>query len=260
MSSPDRAVEPQPRGHPRAPATTSPPTRHGDDRHAGHDGHGGRDKHAGHDPGMFRRRLWWNLVLAVPVLVFSDQIQVWFHRGDAPGALAGDVKAIGQARGPWPPWPSCCPRRPSPIDDLHRTRHGRAERSARNPRGCCEFAVNGVCLDALTVNARGVRSWTLEHQPRWLRHYSSLPAWPSLPQSALQSARPPTPETDGRRPTAGRSAPCRPRRQPSGASSMAAHSDSPIPQRPAEARVTSVGPTTYVGSAHPTDTSSAMSL
>ena len=27
---------------------------------------------------MFRRLFWWNLVLAVPVLVFSEQIQDWF--------------------------------------------------------------------------------------------------------------------------------------------------------------------------------------
>ena len=50
--------------------------------HADHDpvhgGHGGHDKHAGHDPEVFRRLFWWNLVLAVPVLVFSDQIQEWF--------------------------------------------------------------------------------------------------------------------------------------------------------------------------------------
>ena len=37
-----------------------------------------RDKHAGHDPEVFRRLFWWNLVLVVPVLVFSDQIQEWF--------------------------------------------------------------------------------------------------------------------------------------------------------------------------------------
>jgi Cu2+-exporting ATPase len=47
----------------------------GDAGHAGHDGH---DKHAGHDPEMFRRLFWWNLLLAVPVLVFSEQIQDWF--------------------------------------------------------------------------------------------------------------------------------------------------------------------------------------
>lgn len=46
--------------------------------HAGHEGHRGHDKHAGHDPEMFRRLFWWNLVLAVPVLVFSEQIQDWF--------------------------------------------------------------------------------------------------------------------------------------------------------------------------------------
>ena len=45
---------------------------------ANHGGHGGHDKHAGHDPEMFRQLFWWNLVLAVPVLVFSKQIQDWF--------------------------------------------------------------------------------------------------------------------------------------------------------------------------------------
>ena len=45
-----------------------------------HDGGGQseHDRHAGHDPEMFRRLFWWNLVLAVPVLVFSTQIQDWF--------------------------------------------------------------------------------------------------------------------------------------------------------------------------------------
>ena len=33
--------------------------------------HGGHDKHAGHDPEMFRRLFWWNLLLAIPVIVFS---------------------------------------------------------------------------------------------------------------------------------------------------------------------------------------------
>ena len=40
--------------------------------------HENHDKHAGHDPEMFRRLFWWNLVLAIPVLAFSDQIQSWF--------------------------------------------------------------------------------------------------------------------------------------------------------------------------------------
>ncbi len=46
--------------------------------HAGHETGHGHDKHAGHDPEMFRRLFWWNLALAVPVLVFSEQIQDWF--------------------------------------------------------------------------------------------------------------------------------------------------------------------------------------
>ena len=35
------------------------------------------DKHAGHDPVVFRQLFWWKLVLAVPVLLFSDQVQEW---------------------------------------------------------------------------------------------------------------------------------------------------------------------------------------
>ncbi len=53
------------------------------DEHAGHDMAGMKggkhDKHEGHDPNMFRRLFWWNLILAVPVLVFSGQIQDWFN-------------------------------------------------------------------------------------------------------------------------------------------------------------------------------------
>ena len=48
------------------------------DQHTGHTGHTGHDEHAGHDPEMFRRLFWWNLLLAAPVLIFSDQIQEWF--------------------------------------------------------------------------------------------------------------------------------------------------------------------------------------
>ncbi len=55
--------------------------------HGGQRGDGGHDKHAGHDPEMFRRLFWWNLALAVPVLVFSEQIQEWFGYS-IPGAWA----------------------------------------------------------------------------------------------------------------------------------------------------------------------------
>lgn len=50
----------------------------GRDDHGGHGDHGGHDEHAGHDPEIFRRLFWWNVVLAVPVLVFSKQVQEWF--------------------------------------------------------------------------------------------------------------------------------------------------------------------------------------
>ncbi len=63
-------VADRPDGHAQASSSS-----HG--RGSGHD-HGSHDKHAGHDPEMFRRLFWWNVVLAVPVLVFSEQIQEWF--------------------------------------------------------------------------------------------------------------------------------------------------------------------------------------
>jgi Cu2+-exporting ATPase len=44
--------------------------------HGGHD-HGAHDKHAGHTPEMFRDRFWLSLVLTVPILYFSEQIQAW---------------------------------------------------------------------------------------------------------------------------------------------------------------------------------------
>ena len=44
------------------------------DKHAGH----GSSGHAGHAE-MFRIAFWRNLALALPVLIFSDQIQEWFN-------------------------------------------------------------------------------------------------------------------------------------------------------------------------------------
>lgn len=37
------------------------------------------DKHAGHTVTMFRDRFWLSLVLTLPVLVYSDNIQKWLH-------------------------------------------------------------------------------------------------------------------------------------------------------------------------------------
>lgn len=46
------------------------------------------DKHEGHTPQMFRDRLWVSLLLTVPILYFSEQIQIWFgyEAVDFPGS------------------------------------------------------------------------------------------------------------------------------------------------------------------------------
>ena len=49
----------------------------GDPDHGGHGGHGGHDDHGDHAE-MFRRLFWRNLVLAIPVIAFSDMVQDWF--------------------------------------------------------------------------------------------------------------------------------------------------------------------------------------
>lgn len=41
--------------------------------HGGHDGHGGHGDHAE----MFRARLWWSLVLSIPVITHSEMVQMW---------------------------------------------------------------------------------------------------------------------------------------------------------------------------------------
>jgi Cu2+-exporting ATPase len=48
----------------------------GHDKHASHGGGGGG--HAGHAD-MFRVLFWRNLAIAIPVLVFSEQVQEWFN-------------------------------------------------------------------------------------------------------------------------------------------------------------------------------------
>jgi len=70
---------------------------HGGDENAGHHGGDGHDKHAGHDPEMFRRLFWWNLLLAVPVLVFSEQIQDWFDYTIDAGWAAWVAPLVGTA-------------------------------------------------------------------------------------------------------------------------------------------------------------------
>jgi len=43
-----------------------------------HDQHaGGHDRHEGHSPGMFRDRFWLSLLLTIPVVVWSTDVQEW---------------------------------------------------------------------------------------------------------------------------------------------------------------------------------------
>jgi Cu2+-exporting ATPase len=47
-------------------------------RHAsGADEHAAHDKHAGHSTEMFRNRFWVALVLTIPTLIWSEQLQAW---------------------------------------------------------------------------------------------------------------------------------------------------------------------------------------
>ncbi|MCZ7527925.1 MAG: copper-translocating P-type ATPase [Acidimicrobiia bacterium] len=69
------------------PEQGSGPSRPGsrpDRGHEGHEGHGGHDDHAA----MFRRLFWVDLVLTLPVLVFSETIQGWLHL--TPPSFPGD--------------------------------------------------------------------------------------------------------------------------------------------------------------------------
>jgi len=54
------------------------------DRHDGHDAHdaaspahAGHDRHAGHSVGMFRDKFWLSLLLTIPVVVWSAEVQHW---------------------------------------------------------------------------------------------------------------------------------------------------------------------------------------
>ncbi|MQA63588.1 MAG: heavy metal translocating P-type ATPase [Actinophytocola sp.] len=57
--------------------------RSGHAGHGGHGGHGDHDKHAGHSPAMFRDKFWLSLLLTIPVVFYSHDLQHWFGY-DAP--------------------------------------------------------------------------------------------------------------------------------------------------------------------------------
>jgi len=42
-----------------------------------HGGHGAHNKHAGHDPDAFRKQFWVVLLLTIPVVVWSHEVQMW---------------------------------------------------------------------------------------------------------------------------------------------------------------------------------------
>jgi P-type Cu2+ transporter len=53
---------------------TMPLTTMAQEDHSAHAGHG--TDHSGHEQ-MFRVRFWWSLLLSIPVLVYSEMIQMW---------------------------------------------------------------------------------------------------------------------------------------------------------------------------------------
>lgn len=97
-----------------------PETRqHHSHEHGSHGGdiapRAGHDKHAGHSPEMFRDRLLVSVILTVPILYYSDQVQQWFgyHAVRLSGSdwvspmLAIAVYAYGGwvfVRGAWDEW------------------------------------------------------------------------------------------------------------------------------------------------------------
>jgi Cu2+-exporting ATPase len=83
---------------------------------AAHDGHGGgksygghgggHDGHAGHATGMFRDRFWVSLALSVPVVLYSEMVQMWlgFSMPEFPGS--GSVAPVlGTFIFLWGGWP-----------------------------------------------------------------------------------------------------------------------------------------------------------
>lgn len=57
--------------------------------HRAHEEHAGHDKHAGHSVEMFSKKFWLTLILSVPTLFWSQELQHWFGYSAPvfPGAL-----------------------------------------------------------------------------------------------------------------------------------------------------------------------------
>jgi len=73
--------------------------------HGGHHGHGGHGAHGDH-AAMFRGRFWVSLVLSVPVILYSEMIQMWlgFTAPQFPGStwVAPVLGTFVFAWGGWP--------------------------------------------------------------------------------------------------------------------------------------------------------------
>ena len=68
----DHSTHDMHKGHTMPVRTTEDKMVHVD--HSAHAGHG--TDHTGHE-GMFRTRFWWSLLLSIPVLIYSEMIQMW---------------------------------------------------------------------------------------------------------------------------------------------------------------------------------------
>lgn len=73
--------------HNQHQAHNGQPSRQTHEGHNNHKGHGGHGSHAGHEL-MFRNRFWVSLILTIPVLLFSEMIQMWlgFQMPEFPGS------------------------------------------------------------------------------------------------------------------------------------------------------------------------------
>src|SRR6185436_5918249 len=73
-------THPDPTGDAAAAAHNMSPADHAAMGHAGMDhaaSHGGHDRHAAHSVAMFRDRFWLSLLLTLPVVVWSADLQEW---------------------------------------------------------------------------------------------------------------------------------------------------------------------------------------
>ena len=74
-----------------------------------HAQHGGHDKHAGHDPEAFRRQFWAVLLLTIPVVIWSEEVQHWlgYVAPSFPGSewippILGTLGTLGTKVESWP--------------------------------------------------------------------------------------------------------------------------------------------------------------